>query len=140
MKRFATLLFAAVSTLALAGDFPSGSPAFGQNFKKTAKEAESTGKPVIAVFSASWCGPCQMMKKDVYPSSAVKPFHDKFLWVYLDVDLPENQGLASKLGVGGIPDIRFLSAKGKELGSQVGSTTPGDFANTLEGVLKKAAK
>jgi thioredoxin-like negative regulator of GroEL len=140
MKRILSLALIAVAaaTLALAGDFPEGSPAFATDFKKVAQEAESSGKPVVLVFSATWCPPCQLMKKDVYPAAEVKALHDKFLWAYIDVD--QNPKLAGTMGVRGIPDVRFLSSKGKELGSQVGMTSAADFAHTLEGMLKKAAQ
>lgn len=100
--------------------------------------AKKTGKPVILVFSAAWCPPCQAMKHDVYPSAAVKRLQDKFVWAYLDVDDERNESAASKYGVNGIPHIEFLNADGKEIDKQVGGTSPEAFARTLESVLAKA--
>ena len=34
------------------------------------------------------------MKKSVYPSDAVKPLHDKFVWAYLDTDDEDNAKIA----------------------------------------------
>jgi hypothetical protein len=78
------------------------------------------------------------MKKSVYPSKEVAPLHDKFVWAYLDTDEEANASAAQKHGVSGIPHIEFLSPQGKSLGNQVGSTSPGEFAGTLEKVLAKA--
>lgn len=139
MKKLITLVLALVALPLLAGDFPKGSPQFAHDFKTVTAAAAKSGKPQILVFSAVWCGPCQLMKKEVYPSDAVKPFHDKFEWAYLDVDEDANAKPAQQFGVQGIPHIQFLDKNGKDIGSQIGATSPEDFAATLEKVLKKVA-
>lgn len=138
MKRLIALTLAIVALPLLAADFPKGSPKFAHDFKAVSSAAGKSGKPMVLVFSAVWCGPCQQMKKDVYPSDAVKAFHDKFEWAYLDADEEANASLMKKFNVEGIPHIQFLNKEGKDIGSQVGSTSPEDFANTLEKTLKKA--
>jgi thioredoxin 1 len=132
------LVALAASSLALASDFPKGSPKFESSLKSALKDAKENGKPVIAVFSAVWCGPCQTMKKEVYPSDAIKPFHDKFNWAYLDTDDSSNEKAAAEFGVSGIPHIQFIDKDGKPLDKQVGSSAPEDFAKTLTSVLAKA--
>ncbi len=138
MKKTILLALVAATSLALASDFPTGSPDFKNSSISAMSAAKKSGKPVILVFSAAWCPPCQTMKHDVYPSDAVKPFQDKFVWAYLDVDDERNESAASKYGVNGIPHIEFLNADGKEIDKQVGGTSPADFARTLESVLAKA--
>jgi thioredoxin-related protein len=141
-RSFIAAALAVAATFALpaaAADFPKGSPKFEKSYRSALAEAKKTGKPMIVVFSASWCGPCQQMKKSVYPSEAVKPLHDKFVWAYLDTDEKDNAKVAKEFKVGGIPHIEFLDKEGKSLGNQIGSTAPEAFAKTLEGILKKAA-
>ncbi len=138
MKRIlacASLLF---PCFALGGDFPEGSPHFFTSFDAATKAAKISGKPVVVVFSASWCPPCQAMKTEVYPSAEVKPLHDRFEWAYLDVDDAANEALADKFGVSGIPHIEFLNKDGKTVGQQVGGMEPADFAKRLEKAAKKA--
>jgi thioredoxin 1 len=136
-KSIALALVVACSA-ALAGDFPKGSPKFEDSLRSALNDAKKNGKPIVAVFSAVWCGPCQTMKNDVYPSDAVKPYHDKFNWAYLDTDNNRNSRDGEKFGVSGIPHIQFLDAAGKPIDKQVGGSSPESFAKTLEGVLKKA--
>ncbi|MEZ5300595.1 MAG: thioredoxin family protein [Verrucomicrobiales bacterium] len=137
------LLAAAVACLfavggsALAKD-PKGSPDFEHSYDKALKKAQEEGKPVIVIFSASWCGPCQAMKKNVYPSSEVQPFHDKFVWAYLDVDEKKNKKVAEKFGVSGIPHLAILDKDGKEIDKQVGSSAAAAFAKRLEKAAEKA--
>lgn len=135
-----TLATCAMAEAPAAHEFPKGSPKFGTSYKAALEQAKKEHKPAILVFSASWCGPCQAMKKNVYPSKEVTPLHDKFVWAYLDADQEENAAPMKKYGVEGIPHIQFVSADGKPLGNQIGSTTPEDFVGTLNTVLKKAEK
>jgi thioredoxin-like negative regulator of GroEL len=140
MKKAILLALAAVTSLALASDFPKGSPEFKDSSTYALSAAKKSGKPVVIVFSAAWCGPCQTMKKEVYPSAAVKAFHDKFIWAYLDIDDERNERVSKKFGVSSIPHIEFLDAQGKEIDKQIGSNSPEDFAKTLESVLAKVKK
>jgi thiol:disulfide interchange protein len=128
------------STAVLADDFPKGSPKFEKSYRSALSEAKKTGKPILAVFSASWCGPCQMMKKNVYPTEAIKPYHDKFVWAYLDADDKDNEKAMKEFGVNGIPHIQFLSSDGKPVDKQVGASGADSFAKTLDGVLAKTTK
>ncbi|TDU64612.1 thioredoxin-related protein [Prosthecobacter fusiformis] len=137
MKKLITLLAAAIALPLLAADFPEGSPKFGTDYNAALEQAKKENKPVILVFSAAWCGPCQSMKKTVYPSKEVTPLHDKFVWAYLDIDQEANSTAATKYNVEGIPHIQFVGADGKDLGNQVGSSSSPEFAGTLEKVLSK---
>lgn len=120
-----------------AADFPKGSPKFLTSYAAALKASKESGKPVVMIFSAVWCGPCQANKKAVYPSAAVQPFHDKFVWAYLDADNEANVPAMQKFGVTGIPHIQFLDKGGKSLGNAVGGTTPEEFSKVLAATLKK---
>lgn len=134
---FAIALFASALN---AADFPAGSPKFATSNDTVTKSAKENGKPALIVFSASWCGPCQEMKKNIYPSAEVKPFHDKFNWAYLDIDVPANAKVFESLKLESVPYILFLDAAGKKLDVQDGGVeTSKEFVAKLEGVLKKAA-
>ncbi|MCA1964913.1 MAG: thioredoxin family protein [Prosthecobacter sp.] len=140
MKKIITLLLAAICIPLHAADFPPGSPKFNTSFGEALSSAKKEGKPVIVVFSASWCPPCQAMKKNVYPSAEVKQLHDKFVWVYLDVDDDANSKVAQKFKVQGIPHVQFLDKNGSALTSQVGGVSPAEFAKLLATVAEKAGK
>ncbi|MDI1313527.1 thioredoxin family protein [Prosthecobacter sp.] len=140
MKQALLLLTLLFSISLHASDFPAGSPKFFTSAAGALKEAKENGKPVILVFSASWCGPCQSMKKDVYPSSVVQPLQDKFNWAYLDIDDETNGKLAKTYQVESIPSLFFLDADGKTTLDELKDVaTPKDFAEKLTSVLKKQA-
>ncbi len=115
-----------------------GGPVFLDSFDQARAVSKESGKPLIAIFSASWCPPCQQMKKSVYPSKEIQPFHDSFVWAYLDADNKENQPIMSRLRVSGIPHIAFIGADGQILGNSVGGVPATEFAKTLTKVLSDA--
>ncbi|WP_300933100.1 thioredoxin family protein [Prosthecobacter sp.] len=121
-------------------DFPEGSPKFETDMNTALAKAKTASKPVIAVFSAVWCPPCQRMKHDVYPNDAVKAYHDKFVWVYLDTDASANEKWMEKYGVSSIPHIEFLDSSGKSTGNEVGFKTPEAFAKVLDEKIQKAGQ
>jgi thiol:disulfide interchange protein len=127
---------------AFAGDFPKGSPKFEDSYRKVMADAKKSGKPVVLVFSASWCPPCQSMKNEVYPSKEVQAFHDQFEWAYIDIEDGDNSNekAAETFGVSGIPHIQFVDAEGKPLDKQVGGNSPDAFAAKLKAVLALAPK
>lgn len=140
-RNFTTLLVSAIAGLAFinashAADFPDGSPPFHTSHAAALKASKESGKPIIMIFSASWCGPCQANKNRVYPSKEVQPFHDKFVWAYLDADDAANVPAMEKAGVSGIPHIEILDKAMKRIGQSVGMTTPADFASLLSEASK----
>ncbi len=136
---FLALIALALVSPALAGDFPKGSPAFLHSYKDALAVAKSNGKPVILVFSASWCPPCQTMKKEVYPNSRIRKFHDRFVWAYLDLDETSNEAVVEKFKVGPIPHIQFLDAQGKAIGN-IGASEVDEFSKALASVIRQTSK
>jgi thiol:disulfide interchange protein len=110
-------------------------PSYITDASVAVSRAKQQGKPLVLIFSASWCGPCKQMKKEVYPSEEVAPFHQKFVWAYADVDDPANQALAKQYNVTGIPHVQFLGADGASRGELVGGVSPSRFAAALATVL-----
>lgn len=140
MKRTLLTILALIAATLNAADFPKGSPQFATSADAALKAAKDNGKPAILVFSASWCGPCQEMKKDVYPSASVKPFHDKFNWAYLDIDVEANGKLFGSYKLDGVPSIMFVDSEGKKVDFQEGATSPEEFTKKLQNVLAKTGQ
>ena len=86
---------------------------------------------MVIVFSAAWCGPCQQMKQSVYPSEPVAPFHDEFIWIYLDVDNPDNSPVVNQHRVTTIPHIALKDSNGKPLKTLRGQMSANEFARVL---------
>lgn len=64
---------------------------------------KSYEKPVLVDFSATWCGPCQMLKP------VLEKLVQEYDFVLAKVDIDENPDLASSFGVEGVPDVRIVT-------------------------------
>ena len=93
--------------------------------------SHQTKKPVIAVFSANWCAPCKKMLKEVYPSQKIAPFHDKFIWAYLDVDHAVNQHIMTELKVSSVPQLAFIGTDGLPIAQIAGYKSPDELSTIL---------
>lgn len=131
------LLFGSFSTEVRA---ESDGPEFLHDFDEAVAASEESGKPTVVIFSASWCPPCQQMKRGVYPSETVQPYHDKFVWAYLDADDPKNGPVSQKFGVSGIPHVAFLQPGGEPIGYFKGGVSPDTFVEVLEKALEATEK
>lgn len=73
------------------------------------------GDYAIIDFSATWCGPCQMLAPVMDELS--EEYEGKVKFYNIDVD--ENMELASELNIQGVPTI-IIFKSGKALDTQVG--------------------
>ena len=71
-----------------------------------------TGKPILVMVSAKWCGPCQKMEKDVLPRVAKRGLLKKVSFAIVNVD--RERTLAKKLiGRGSVPQLVMYRRNGK---------------------------
>ena len=120
-----------------AGEFPAGSPPFATTYQDFLAEQKRTGKPGVIVFSAAWCSSCQDMKRKIYPAGPVRPYHDQFVWAYLDVEDPANQAANKKYQTAGLPHLEFLNPSGKSVARLLGKKDAKTLAAQLSAVLPK---
>jgi|GEM_PF-338113 len=84
-------------------------------------EAKTSDKPVLALFTADWCPPCQDLKKQVLVDAPVATtLAGKVQPVYVDMSnqIPGTieMALAERYGVLGLPAVLLLTPEGLELG------------------------
>lgn len=93
---------------------------------------EDTGRITLIDFSASWCGPCQMVHPVLEALSS--EMLDKVSIYRVDVD--ESQAEASAMGVRGVPTMIFFHG-GKEIDRQVGFREKADLRKVMDDLVER---
>lgn len=85
-------------------------------------KAEKENKLVFIDAYTSWCAPCKLMEKNIFPLAAVGSyFNDHFINVKIDMEKGEGLKLAKKYRISSYPTYLFINSKGKEIHRSLGS-------------------
>ena len=78
--------------------------------------AATSGKPILLVFSASWCPACKVMEHEVWPDPDVSQAANAgFVPVYVDVDDRQHAAVTRRYEVGAIPTVLIVDGDGTVL-------------------------
>ena len=87
-------------------------------------------KAAVVDFSATWCGPCQMLAPILDELSGEVDSVD-----FYNVDVDENPDLAREFKIMNIPSVVALK-DGQIVGQQIGFVPKEDLKNFVEGSFK----
>ncbi|GBF91263.1 hypothetical protein Rsub_03583 [Raphidocelis subcapitata] len=76
------------------------------------QSAESSGRPLVVVFSATFCGPCKLLAKQLLMTRADMRAARGREFDLVKVEAPEEDGLSSRLGVHSLPCTFFVGGRG----------------------------
>ncbi len=102
-----------IATFLLAGlawqtTAEAGKLTWQTNYEKAKKQSAEESKPMVVMFTASWCGPCQRMKSTTLSDPTVEAALEKnFIPVMLDTD--KNREITRHFGISAIPAIIVVS-------------------------------
>ena len=82
------------------------------NWEEILQIAQKANKPILAVFSATWCGPCQELKTNLFKNVAFKKVTDEVVLLYIEQTTKEGAAYNSKYKVIGFPSFRIFSQQG----------------------------
>ena len=91
-------------------------------------------KAAVVDFSATWCGPCQMLAPILDELSGEVDSVD-----FYNVDVDENPDLAREFRIMNIPAVVALK-DGQIVGQQIGFVPKEDLKNFVEGSFKSSWK
>lgn len=109
---------ASVALISCGAPEPVAKASWTKDFEAAKAEAKKSGKLLMVDFNATWCGPCQLYKSEVFPTDDFNRAAKDFVLVEIDTD--EQPDLAKRYGVGPIPDIRMMDADGYPVGKVLG--------------------
>lgn len=98
-------------------------------FDKVVNIAKKENKPILVVFSATWCGYCQAVKKEVFASDDFQKAADRVVLLYIEQTDPKSKEYLKKNKVSAYPTFKIFSKEGIELDGK-------EPKRTLEGFLE----
>jgi thioredoxin-related protein len=109
---------------------------FKGTFNSALSVSAQSKKPLLLVFSTSWCGYCKKMKQSTFNDPRVIEMINKsFIPMEIDAEKGEGITLAKKYGVTSYPTIVIVDKNGKALLTSEGYHEPLDLINTLQSVI-----
>jgi len=112
---------------------------FLTDMAKAKQQAAAKNKPILTVFSTSWCAPCQAMVKNLYPLAEVKKGLADYVCVYVDGD--KEKTIMQKYKIEGFPTFVVIDKDGRELGRFIGAKhNANDFLKAVQNALTSVAE
>ena len=125
-----TLRFAAIAMVAMLfiqaqppieSSEPIGIQFFEGSWEEALKQAKAEDKLIFLDAYAAWCGPCKMLKRNVFTQQEVGDyFNAEFINVAMDMEKGEGPALSRKFGVTAYPTLIFVDGDGKVITKAIG--------------------
>jgi thiol-disulfide isomerase/thioredoxin len=92
-----------------------------EKFSEALQKAKSSNKTLFIDAYTTWCGPCKMMSKNVFPDKTVADFYNnQFVNLKLDMENGEGPDVAARYGVVAYPTLLFLDGNGQLIHKALG--------------------
>lgn len=118
MKKILSVSALAMSVFALC---QTGIKFEDTNFKSTLEKAKKENKLVFLDAYTTWCGPCKLMAKNIFPLQSVGDYYNaNFVNAKLDMEKGEGLEIAKKYGVKAFPTYLFIDGNGNEVHRTLG--------------------
>lgn len=88
-------------------------------------------KIIVNKFSATWCGPCRVMKKTVDKVKEMEEFKEVTFNEY-DVDEDSSLDLVNKFSIKSLPTLIICDENNEEIGKIIGNVTEAFLVQSLK--------
>ena len=100
--------------------------------------AKAENKPIVLDLYAEWCAPCRQLERLTFPDPRVKALLEQTIFLRIDTD--KDPDIAARLGVEGLPDIRFVLPDGSIVRQLRNFQEAAAFAEKLQQLLQKVGR
>jgi tetratricopeptide (TPR) repeat protein len=112
---FANLLIAGVALLSLScAETPAaftGLPFIHDDYDAAIAAARKKDVPIFVDATAAWCHSCLSMQRYVFTDSKLAPVVDRYVWLELDMENPENAEFRERFPVEAFPTYFILDPR-----------------------------
>jgi protein disulfide-isomerase len=132
-----TFLVASLGYAGYSFYVPSNDVVWADDTESARQLASDSDKPVMMFFTATWCVPCRIMKREVFADPKVaRAINAEVVPVMVYADSPGGDALFDQYNVGGTPITIFTDSSGNVLDYAVGGIGKDEFMDML-GNLKR---
>lgn len=97
-------------------------------FNELLKQAKAEKKLIFLDAYASWCGPCKLLEKNIFPQPEVREFYNKtFINTHIDMEKGEGVAIAKKYMIRSYPSLLFINGDGEVIQKALGYMDAEDF-------------
>jgi protein disulfide-isomerase len=112
---------------------PANDIVWEKNIESAQKLASNNGKNIMIFFTAHWCSPCRIMKRQVFADKEVMyAINTNIVSVEIDIDDPNSELLVKQYNIGATPTTIFINPQGKVMDYAVGKVGKTKFLEMLE--------
>ncbi len=98
------------------------------SFNEVLAKAKKENKLVFLDAYASWCGPCKMLDRKVFPLKTVGDFYNKnFVNTHIDMEKGEGPQIAQRYQIRSYPTLLILNSDGEVIQKTMGYTEEKEF-------------
>lgn len=112
---------------------PSNDITWTNDIESAQKLANNSNKNIMVFFTAEWCSPCRIMKRQVFADNEVmKAIDAKVVPVEINIDNQNAEALVKQYNIGATPTTIFIDPQGKVIDYAVGKVEKSKFLEMLE--------
>lgn len=116
----------------------SGVQFFDGSWEEAKEKAKDEGMPIFVDAYTTWCGPCKMMNRRVFPRKQVGKFYNEnFINFKFDMESKNGKKFRRKYRVKGYPSFYYFDQEGDNVHSKMGYLQPKQLVKHGKKALNK---